>query len=280
MHALPETITADPMAPRPKRVVDRWDETYDTFTMVLDAPGGFAFEPGQFNMLSPFGLGESAISISGDPEDGSRLVHTVRRVGKVTEALYRLRPGDWVGVRGPFGAGWPVQRCEKRDLVFLAGGLGLPPMRPAIYQALHNRDCFRRVKIIYGARTPADMVHVKELSEWRSRFDCDVLLTVDAAAPGWHGSVGVVTRLIPRADFDETNATAFVCGPEIMMRFGAAELVKRGMAKERIFVSMERSMKCGIGFCGHCQFGPYFVCKEGPVFRYDQVETLLQVREV
>jgi NAD(P)H-flavin reductase len=136
------------------------------------------------------------------------------------------------------------------------------------------------VKIIYGARTPADMVHVKELSEWRSRFDCDVLLTVDAAAPGWHGSVGVVTRLIPRADFDETNATAFVCGPEIMMRFGAAELVKRGMAKERIFVSMERSMKCGIGFCGHCQFGPYFVCKEGPVFRYDQVETLLQVREV
>jgi NAD(P)H-flavin reductase len=280
MQTLPETIAADPMAPRPMRVLERWDETYDTFTMVLDAPGGFAFEPGQFNMLSPFGIGESAISISGDPSDGARLVHTVRRVGKVTEALSRLRPGDWVGVRGPFGTGWPVQRCEKRDMVFLAGGLGLPPMRPAIYQVLQHRECFRRVKIIYGARTPADMVHVKEISEWRSRFDCDVLLTVDNADPKWHGSVGVVTRLIPRADFDETNAVAFVCGPEIMMRFGAAELVKRGVAKERIFVSMERSMKCGVGFCGHCQFGPYFVCKEGPVFRYDQVEALLQVREV
>jgi NAD(P)H-flavin reductase len=280
MHALPETITADPMAPHPMRVLDRWDETYDTFTMVLDAPGGFAFEPGQFNMLSPFGIGESAISISGDPEDGTHLVHTVRRVGKVTEALARLRPGDWVGVRGPFGTGWPVQRCEQRDMVFLAGGLGLPPMRPAIYQVLKHRECFRRVKLIYGARTPADMVHVKELSEWRSRFDIDVLLTVDAADQKWHGSVGVVTRLIPRADFDEANATAFVCGPEIMMRFGAAELVKRGIPKERIFVSMERSMKCGIGYCGHCQFGPYFVCKEGPVFRYDQIEQLMQVREV
>ena len=280
MQALPETITADPMAPRPMRVLDRWDETYDTFTMVLDAPGGFAFEPGQFNMLSPFGIGESAISISGDPDDGERLFHTVRRVGKVTDALARLRPGDWVGVRGPFGAGWPVQRCEGVDMVFLAGGLGLPPMRPAIYQVLKHRECFRRVKIIYGARTPADMVFVKQLSEWRGRFDCDVLLTVDGADQSWHGSVGVVTRLIPRADFDEANAVAMVCGPEVMMRFSAAELVKRGIPKERIHVSMERSMKCGVGFCGHCQFGPYFVCKDGPVFRYDQVEQLLQVREV
>jgi NAD(P)H-flavin reductase len=280
MHALPEIATADPMAPHPMRVLDRWDETYDTFTMVLDAPGGFAFEPGQFNMLSPFGIGESAISISGDPADGGRLIHTVRRVGKVTEALARLRPGDWVGVRGPFGAGWPVQRCEGVDMVFVAGGLGLPPMRPAIYQVFAHRECFRRVKIIYGARTPDDMVFVKELSEWRGRFDCDVLLTVDAADQKWHGSVGVVTRLIPRADFDESNAVAMVCGPEVMMRFSAAELVKRGIPKERIHVSMERSMKCGIGFCGHCQFGPYFVCKEGPVFRYDQVEQLLQIREV
>lgn len=280
MHALPETITADPMAPRPMRVLELWDETYDTFTMVLDAPGGFPFQPGQFNMLSPLGIGESAISISGDPDTPGRLVHTVRRVGKVTQALYRLKPGDWVGVRGPFGVGWPVQRCESADVVFMAGGLGLPPMRPAIYQVLANRECFRRVKLIYGARTPADLVHLKELSEWRSRFDLDVLLTVDTADQTWRGSVGVVTRLVPRADFDETKAIALVCGPEVMMRFGAAELVKRGVAPDRIYVSMERSMKCGVGFCGHCQFGPYFVCKDGPVFRWDQVERLLQIREV
>lgn len=280
MQPVSDTTTLDPMAPRPMRVLERWDETYDTFTLVLDGSGGFPFEPGQFNMLSPLGIGESAISISGSVDDQERLVHTVRRVGKVTEALYRLRPGDWVGVRGPFGVGWPVQRCEDADVVFVAGGLGLPPLRPAILNVLAHRECFRRVKLIYGARTPADLVFVEQLSEWRGRFDLDVLLTVDTADSKWRGSVGVVTRLIPRADFDETNAVGMVCGPEVMMRFTALELVKRGMAPDRIYVSMERSMKCGIGFCGHCQFERYFVCKDGPVFRWDQVERLMQIREV
>jgi NAD(P)H-flavin reductase len=280
METAADLSLIDPMAPVPFMVLQRREETHDTFTLSLEPPEPFQFRPGQFNMLYPFGIGESAISISGDPAAPRRLVHTIRRVGNVTAALDRLRPGDVVGVRGPFGNPWPLDDARGGDLVFVAGGIGLAPLRPAIAWAVSHRDDYRRVVVLIGARTPADIVFLEQVQEWRGQFDLEVGVTVDAADQAWRGSVGVVTTLIPGADFEPAEALAMICGPEIMMRFTAAELVKRGVTADRIHVSVERNMKCGIGFCGHCQFGPYFVCRDGPVFRYDRVERLLTVKEV
>ncbi|MFH1329515.1 MAG: response regulator [Actinomycetota bacterium] len=272
---------AGPMAPVPCRVLGRWEETHDTVSLALDPPPDWrGFRPGQFNMLYSFGIGESAISISGDPADGGRLLHTIRRVGKVTEALTGLQRGDVVGVRGPFGTPWPLGYSAGRDVVVLAGGIGLAPLRPAIHELLANRDRFGRVLILIGARTAADLLYPEEIQDWRGRFDVDLQVTLDSATGGWRGRVGVVTTLIPRAEFDAGQAVAMVVGPEIMMRFSVAELLNRGMSPSRVFVSMERSMKCGIGLCGHCQVGAKFVCRDGAVFGYDEAETLFQVREV
>jgi len=272
---------AGPMAPVPCRVLGRWEETYDTVTLALDPPAGWkGFRPGQFNMLYAFGVGESAISISGDPADSGRLLHTVRRVGKVTEALAGLQRGDVIGLRGPYGTPWPLGYSAGRDVVVVAGGIGLAPLRPAIHELLENRDRYGRVLVLLGARTYADLLYPDQVQEWRGRFDVDCQVTLDSAAGGWRGRVGVVTTLIPRAEFDAEQGVAMVVGPEIMMRFTAAELVNRGMSPSRVFVSLERNMKCGIGACGHCQAGAKFVCRDGAVFGYDEAETLFQVREV
>lgn len=270
----------DPMAPVPHEVTDRWEETHDTFTLALQPAVVAPFRPGQFNMLYPLGIGESAISISGDPADPEHLVHTIRRVGAVTEALSRLEPGDKVGVRGPFGSWWPVDETEGGHLVFIAGGIGLAPLRPAIYRAGAIRDRFDKVILLVGARTPSDLLYADEMREWGARYEIQVEVTVDAGDDDWHGPVGVVTRLIPDAGFAPERTTAMVCGPEIMMRFGADGVIEHGVAEERVFVSMERNMKCAVGSCGHCQFGPFFVCREGPVFSYATVRRLMTVKEV
>ena len=275
------------MVPRPFVVARRWDETADTFSFELrpargaapEADAGPAFRPGQFNMLYAFGSGEVPISISGDPADGDRLIHTVRTVGAATRALSELRPGDGVGVRGPYGTSWPVDEAAGHDLILIAGGIGLPPLRPVLYQVLSQRDRFGRVALLYGARNPQEMVFVDELRSWRSRLDLDVAITVDRATESWRGSVGFVTTLIGRAPVDAADAVAMVCGPELMMRFAALELVKQGVPEERIYASLERNMKCGIGLCGHCQLGPSFVCRDGPVYPFTTVKALLQVAE-
>lgn len=280
MQAITETVL-DPMSPRPVRVERLWDETHDTFSMELTPEGrGMSFDPGQFNMVYAFGVGESALSISGDPTVSDRLVHTVRRVGTVTSELSTLSPGDVVGVRGPFGSAWPLGEVTGRDLIVVAGGIGLAPLRPVLYRVLADRDSYQRVALLYGTRSAADVLYEEELHEWGGRFDFDVRVTVDHAGDEWFGPVGVVTKLISRAPVDFTEALAFVCGPEIMMRFSARELVQRGVEPGRIWLSMERAMKCGIAFCGHCQFGPLFVCREGPVVRYDRVEPWLGIQEV
>ncbi|MCZ7649069.1 MAG: FAD/NAD(P)-binding protein [Planctomycetota bacterium] len=272
------------MLPRAFRVAARRRETHDVFTLELepaDAPGeAFAFEPGQFNMLYVLGAGEVPISISGDPTRPGRLMHTVRAVGGVTRLLEGLKKGDSLGVRGPYGAPWPVLDAEGRDVVVVAGGIGLAPLRPLICQVLARRDRFGRVSIVFGTRSPADILLAKDLERWRSKFDVDVLLTVDHAPPGWRGHVGVVTALLPRAAFDPANARAFVCGPEVMMRFTVQELAHRGLPAASVHVTMERNMKCAIGLCGHCQYGPEFVCKDGPVFRFDRIERIFGVREL
>jgi NAD(P)H-flavin reductase len=274
---------ADPMRPEPFEVRHAAKETGDTFTLTLVPVAGshwHGFAPGQFNMLYVFGTGEVPISISGDPARPELLVHTIRAVGATTRALQGLKRGDWVGVRGPFGTAWPVDEARGRDVVLIAGGIGLAPLRPAVYHVLLHRALYGRVLLLYGARTPRDMLYAKELREWRSRFDVEVEVTVDRATLDWQGSVGVVTKLVQRAPFDPQSAVAFICGPEVMIRYAAQALEQRGTPRDAIYVSMERNMKCAVGVCGHCQFGPYFVCKDGPVFRHDRIQRFFGLREV
>jgi NAD(P)H-flavin reductase len=265
------------MAPRPFRVERKTRETYDTWTLSLAPVRGEQPEvaPGQFTMLYAFGVGEVPISVSGPP-----LVQTIRAVGPVTRALCAAKAGAVVGVRGPFGSSWPVGQAKGSDLLIVAGGVGLPPVRPALYHALGHRADYGRVILLYGARTPDDIVFRKELERWRSRMDLEVDVTVDAASADWRGRVGVVTTLIPRAGIDADATTAFVVGPEIMMRFTARALVDQGLAAERIWLSMERSMKCGVALCGHCQFGPSLICRDGAVYPYPAIEPFLGVREL
>lgn len=272
----------DPMLPRPFKVIEIKRELSDTFTMVLKPEDGgkVHFAPGQFNMLYVFGVGEIPISVSGDASKTTTLVHTTRAVGKVSQALDSLGAGDSIGVRGPFGTFWPVALAEGKDLVFVAGGIGLAPLRPAIYEALNNRDKFNNIAILYGARTPEDLLFIDELAQWRTRFDLEVQVTVDRATGDWKGKVGVVPKLVGTSGFDKATAIAFTCGPEVMMHYTCKALQDRGVTNDRIFLSMERNMKCGVGLCGHCQWGSNFVCRDGPVFRYDQVLADLSIKEL
>lgn len=271
---------ANEMVPRFLRVTGNRRELSDTWTLELDPEGPFPFKPGQFNMMYAFGIGEAPISISGDPAAPETLVHTIRAVGKVTEALCAARPGTQIGIRGPYGTDWPVAAAEGSDVVVLAGGIGLAPLRPALFHLMNNRSRYGRVSILYGGRSPETLLFPAEVKRLRSRFDVQVEVTVDAAPPSWRGNVGVVTTLVRRAAFDPENTTAFVCGPEIMMRFALVELGRAGVTTDRTFVSMERNMKCAIGFCGHCQYGTEFICKDGPVFAYSKIEHLFRIREL
>ena len=270
-----------PIACRVRRVQR---ETQDTLTLeiVPERNGtGPSFKPGQFNMLYAFGVGEVPISVSGDPTLGSGgWVHTIRDVGAVTRALCALQPGDAVGLRGPYGSAWPVRDVEGSDLLIMGGGIGLAPLRPALYQALARRERYGRIVVLYGARSPLDMLYVDELKSWRARFDLEVEVTVDHAVGDWRGQVGVVTELLEYAHFDPLETVALLCGPEVMMRFSALELQDQGVEPDHIYLSVERNMKCAVGFCGHCQLGSEFVCRDGPVFRLPQIAPLLTVREL
>ncbi|MGE0821922.1 MAG: FAD/NAD(P)-binding protein [Candidatus Binatia bacterium] len=276
-------LAIDPMVPHQYRIDRTQRETRDTFTLTLSPVNGspcLTFRPGQFMMLYVFGIGEVPISVSGPPYDNAKLIHTIRAVGAATRGLQALKRGEVVGVRGPFGSHWPVAEAAGNDVLLVAGGLGLAPLRPALYAVLADRDQYGTVSLLYGARTPQDLLYAKELEQWRGRFDLTVEATVDSAGPHWHGHVGVVTKLIARAQYDPSDTTAFICGPEIMMRFVIAELRRRHIPTANLHLSLERNMKCAIGFCGHCQFGPTFLCKDGPVFRYDRIEQWLGKREI
>lgn len=271
------------MVPRFLRLRRVLRETDDTVTLELDdSAAAPRFAPGQFNMLYLFGAGEAAISISGSPERPETLVHTIRGVGSVTAPMLRARRGDVLGVRGPYGSAWPVDEAARSgsDLLLLAGGIGLAPLRPLIYQVLGRRREFGRLSILHGARTPSDLLYRKELARWRAYPGVTVKLIVDRAAAGWSGRVGVLTELLDAVEFDPAETIVMACGPEVMMRFSYRELLRRGVVAERVYMSMERNMKCAIGLCGHCQFGPVFICKDGPVFRAERVEPLLGIREL
>lgn len=275
-------VSSDGFVPQVYRVARVHRELPDTVTLELVSPAGARppFEPGQFNMLYAFGVGEVAISISGDRREEAAFVHTVRDVGAVSAAITKLEEGSAIGLRGPFGTSWPVAAAEGADLVFVAGGLGLAPLRPAIYHVLAHRQRYGRVVILFGSRHPAELLYRHELEHWRQRWDVEVEVTVDHADADWRGNVGVVPALIPRVAFDPHKTVAMVCGPEVMMRFTVGALRDAGVSAERIHISMERNMKCAIGLCGHCQFGPDFVCKGGPVMRFDRIAGIFAVREV
>jgi len=237
----------------------------------------YRFQPGQFNMLYLPGAGEMPISVSADPESVGTWAHTVRVVGNVTKMLARLRAGETLGLRGPYGSSWPLAECVGRDVVIITGGIGLAPLRPAIYHLLRHRQLYGRISLLYGSRSPSQLLYEREYADW-TRRGMSVELTVDRATPDWQGNIGVVTLLVEQlSTFDPANCVVLCCGPEVMMRFAALAVLERGVPSSRIWVTLERNMQCAVGLCGHCQLGPEFVCKDGPVFRYDRVASLMKV---
>jgi NAD(P)H-flavin reductase len=273
----------EPMVPRRFRVVEKSRETDDTWTLGLEPiDAGTTIEalPGQFNMVYAFGAGEVPISISGETGTPDRLVHTIRAVGATTEAICAAEPNQVLGIRGPFGSSWPLAAVRGMDVLVIAGGIGLAPLRPLLYALMANPGSYGRASLLYGGREPEQLLFREELDHWRERPELDVHVTVDIASAGWRGRVGVVTRLIDQAIFDPLRTAAFVCGPEVMMRFVMETLIDRGAEPERIYLSVERNMKCAVGYCGHCQFGPEFVCRDGPVFSLARIERLFNMREV
>jgi NAD(P)H-flavin reductase len=278
-----ETLTRaevrDPMLPVAYTVVDRTVETRDSVTLTL-APVGEPlprFRPGQFTMIYVPGVGEIAVSISGDPRHERVLVQTVRAVGAVSRAVHDAPLGTVLGLRGPFGTDWDLPSAAGADLLFVAGGVGLAPLRPAILAALANRAGHGRITLVLGARTRAEFLYTDEVRTWTG---LTLTATVDHPTPGWHGRVGLVTEPLARLELAPERTVAFLCGPEVMMRFSAESLLQRGVPAERIRLSLERNMKCGIGLCGHCQLGPLLVCRDGPVVHYGQVADLLRVKEL
>ena len=281
---VPMADVLNPMLPQPFRVEGVWRETHDTFTLTLKPRDGTVpapFAPGQFSMLYVFGVGELPISISGDPDQPQRLAYTVRSVGSATQALVSHRPGDSLGVRGPFGTAWPLAEARGKDVLIVAGGIGLAPLRPAIYQILLHRDDYVRLIVLYGARSPRDLLYRKELRSWSRSPDTQILTTVDYGGVSWRGRVGVVTTLFRHVRLHPDRTVVLICGPEIMMRYVISELKEnRGVSASDIYLSMERNMKCAVGFCGHCQYGPHFICKDGPVFPYHRLQSLLKQHEL
>ncbi len=272
----------DPMLPRRFRIARTRQDTRDTFTLMIAPVEGppMDYAAGQFTMLDAFGVGEVPISISGDPATNGPLEHTIRDVGVVTHALITAPTGAVLGVRGPYGTPWDVSGGAGGDVVFVAGGIGLAPLRPAILELIAQRDRYNRVVLLYGVRTPEDILFEDELRSWALHHGIVVEVTVDNGQHAWRGTVGLVTQLLPRAGFDPRNTMALVCGPEVMMRAAASALVNRGVRENLIRLSMERNMKCGVGLCGHCQLRDLFVCVDGPVLTYDRLAPLLACREL
>jgi NAD(P)H-flavin reductase len=275
-------LPVDPMLPRPFLISGTRLDTRDTVTLALEPVDGtpLRHRAGQFTMLHAFGVGEVPISICGDPTRPGPLLHTIRDVGAVTHALVTATPGTTIGVRGPFGTGWDVSDGMGGDVVVVTGGIGLAPLRPAILEVVSRRAEYGRVVLLYGARSPEDILFAQDMGAWAEDHDIVVEVTVDYGPPSWTGRVGLVTNLVARAGFDPLHTLALVCGPEVMMRYAATALVERGVRPERIRLSMERNMKCGLGLCGHCQLRELFLCGDGPVLDYARLAPLMDVREM
>jgi len=282
----PEPVCgAETMLPIPARIADIREENFNTRTFVMQIQDestrkAYRWTPGQFNMIYVPGVGEAAISISSDPDQPEVLSHTIRVVGSVTRALERSGIGGIVGLRGPFGRGWPIERLDGGDVVMVAGGIGLAPLRPMVYWLRRHRDRFRRVVLLFGCRSPDDRLYVDELEQWGSDKVIDVLVTVDNATEGWVGPVGVVTDLLQRIRVNADRTTVMVCGPRVLNRVAAWNFLQLHVPPERVYLSLERNMNCGFGQCGHCQMGSKFVCKDGPVFAFSEIARIFASEEI
>jgi NAD(P)H-flavin reductase len=276
-------LHVSPWLPRVATIKDIRPETPGVTTYALDlgdqGAAAFHFRPGQFNMLYLPGIGESAISISSDAEEPGPLLHTIRAAGNVTQALARKKPGDRLGLRGPFGSSWPLEACRGQDVVIACGGIGLAPLRPALYHLIRHRADYGRVILLYGARTPQDLLYSAEFPTWR-KAGIEAEVTVDIGDGAWEGNIGVVPALFYRLRLNAPWTYVLTCGPEVMIRFVIFEALARRISPARIVLSMERNMNCAVGLCGHCQFGPAFVCKEGPVFTYERLQPYLHVEDL
>lgn len=279
-------MNSDPITlPAQVEIVERIQEAPDIFTWTLQFVDeednyGYRCMPGQFNMLYMHGVGEVPISIVGDDEECSAIVHTIRVVGRVTRAMSQLKVGDRLGLRGPFGRGWPLRESHGRDLVIVTGGLGCAPVVAVIYHAMANREHYGRIVIMQGVKHANDLLWRESYEKWAKVPDVQVLLAADVATPGWPWSTGRITVLLQQASFDEKNCTVMMCGPEAMMCGMAEQIIQRGVDENEIWLSMERSMKCAIGHCGHCQFGPHFICKDGPVYCFTDIKQYLGTRGI
>ncbi|BBF65938.1 Ni/Fe hydrogenase subunit gamma [Acidithiobacillus sp. 'AMD consortium'] len=272
----------DPYLPHEVEILERIQESPTIFTLRLaftdpEMQASYRFQPGQFNMVYLYGVGEVPISIVSDPEDGHLIDHTIRAVGLVTQGLTRLGKGARLGLRGPYGRGWPLKPAEGRDIVLLTGGLGCAPVVSVIHYILRRRERFGRLTILQGVKHTDDLIWRDQYEAWSRLPDVQVGLAADVGSPGWFGQVGPVTVLFDRAQFDP-GALVMMCGPEPMMRAAVQELLRRGVAGEDLWLSMERSMHCAVGHCGHCQMGRNFVCRDGPVFPYPEIQALLGER--
>ena len=261
-------------------VTDIRQETYDTktFRLRFAEPArweAFRHRPGQFAEISVFGVGEAPFCLASPRNGADSFEITVRSSGAVTRALHALSPGAQVGVRGPLGNGFPFDEVKGRSALFVGGGIGLPPLRPLIWEMLGARGEFAGLTVLYGARTPADLVYKEDIEEWRTRGDVDCMVTVDVADEGWAGNVGVVGTLFPKAAIEPSKTVAFVCGPPIMIRFVVTDLLGMGFAEESIYTTLERHMRCGVGKCNHCLIGDKYVCTDGPVFSYQQMKSMM-----
>jgi len=276
-------LNTPPMFAHPARVTAIKDEAYAIATYEIefeadDLKERYAFRAGQFNMVYLPNIGEVPISLSSDPAETDVMGHTIRYAGNVTRAISRLRIGDTVGIRGPYGTAWPLERIHGNDVCIVTGGIGLAPLRPVIYHIINNRSDYGRVYLLYGARTPIDMLYTEQFEDWEAH-GIEIHQTVDRADESWKGHVGVVPMMFYHLRLNPKKTTVLTCGPEIMIHFVIFEALARRIPKEQIYVSMERNMKCGVGLCGHCQFGPTFVCKEGPVFAYATIEPFFGVED-
>ena len=275
----------DSWRPLPARILGITTENFNTYTLRLqivdpEVRKGYRWLPGQFNMLYAPGVGEAAISISSDSQQTDTLEHTIRKVGSVTRALNRLGEGSVIGLRGPYGTSWPMEGLEGHDVVMVAGGIGLAPVRPMIYWLLRHRDRFNRLILLYGCRTPEDRLYSDQLESWEREGQIDVLVTVDNATGDWAGPVGVVTHLLRRVRVNAGRTVVMVCGPKILNRVAAWQFLQLHVPRERVFVSLERNMNCGFGKCGHCQYGGKFVCREGPVFAFSDIAHIFGKEEI
>lgn len=251
------------------------EEAGDIRTFVLSVSAGncFTFKPGQFIMLSVFGYGEAAFAPSSFPVKDWEFKITVAKVGKLTTQLFAMKPGDKLGIRGPFGNSFDIDAVKNRDIILVAGGMGMGALKPLIEALILERKSFRGIDILFGARSPQDMPFKDDINLWSGKNDVGVKTTVDFPDASWEGENGVVGLLLDNLEINPLNTTAFVCGPDAMLGSVFAGLLKKGLDKSHIITSLERQMKCGIGFCGHCRIDDKYVCTDGPVFRYDEIES-------